>query len=73
MSRESPLGLFGCEESFETVEARLPCLLSVFDPTGGFRQTLDFQVARAPLAVAAAGDQPGALLDRQVAVGRQLT
>ena len=31
------------------------------------------RVARAPLAVAAAGDQPGALLDRQVAVGRQLT
>jgi hypothetical protein len=65
-------GFDACEEAFETIEARLPRLSGVFEPTGGFRQTLDTQVARAPLAFASAGDKPGALQDLQVLrYGRQ--
>jgi hypothetical protein len=42
-------GFDACEEAFEAIEARLPRLSGVFEPAGGFRQTLDTQVARAPL------------------------
>jgi hypothetical protein len=65
-------GFDACEEVFETIEARLPRLSGVLEPTGSFRQALDPQVARPALAVASARDKPGALQDLQVLrYGRQ--
>src|SRR4051812_11560478 len=55
-----------CEESFQTVEARLQGGAGVVEPAGGFGETLDIQPAWTLLPVASARDKAGALQHLQM-------
>jgi len=57
-----------CEESFQTVEARLPGGAGVVEPAGGLGETLDIQPTRTLLAVASARDEAGRLIAKGAAI-----